>query len=1105
MKKGLLLIVFLLISYLTASSQINRLGTPMISWSDAAETPGDLINLCITMDKRGVMYFGNESSGIVTYDGTLWGLIPMLTPQRVGALATDHRGVVFAGGDTDFGFLQPDLAGRLTYNSLAGRIADSTYRSEIGPILSIASDSNTVFFSDGMRLYLLDIATDSVSVTDMEREYGLKNVSRMLTLNDRTVLADEREGLFEYREGRISRLPGGEKIRMVQYAGLLRYDNDNILVATEEGGLVLLNHRSGALNTQFLSRADNNRLRRGPLKTVALLPGGMIAAGLSESGGLLIFSREGRLLQYISDETTSIRESSVTSMYCDYESSSQLWFCTRGFINRAYISLPAYEFGSASGIGSIISGVTALEDSVFVSTEHGLYKRKVDNSGVVRFRRMEEPAAMIYDILGIHLPERNVMMAAASDGLWQTDNDGYVTQVLSRVHLTAIRSALNDSTVLLAAADDGMVRTLKYASEEWKVINTCGRGELKGRVKEIEHPGGNEWWILTSLPSSLMRMQCDASDTVFIRYDKKRGIECDTLNNIFTIDGGLYVCSGRGIWRYNRESDIFEKDHDLIGNTFDNVLISNLFKTPDGDIFLTGFDTRNFDALVTTTSQGHVVFRRQFDFLPDIATTGISYIDGNIWITKGRSIFIIDKSKLGFSYGTFTTFFTRITSGDASVLMDGSFYSLSPEGTRIPSAIQPGTPDVSLRHSRNSISLRWTTTSYVGEAKTEYRYRMDGFDDDWSRWEKRTYRDYTNLPSGDYTFRLKAKTITGLESEETTYSFSVRKPWYTSIVAVLLYIMAAAGLIFYIVRYFAGMLKVRNQRLESLMKQRSEVAGKAREEIAALVRYAGYVQRALMPSEKILIDALRNSFILNRPKDRVSGDFYWMTRKGDKFFIAVGDCTGHGVNSALTTLMGLSFLDEIGNRQVTLKTSVIVSEFQRKMITAQQKHGIPESMAVSINIALLAIDRNSGSVEFSGVGSQCYRVREMSDEETAKWKMVEMDDDTGILADGKYLLEIIYGDRLPDGVQPRASQEYLQYEWNLEKDTSYYLFTDGYADQFSGVTGKKFMKKNFRKLILDVQNYPMSKQEEMLRERLDSWIGSAPQTDDILVVGFKIE
>ncbi len=1105
MKKGLLLILFLLTNYLTVSSQINRLGTPILSWFDAAVTPGDLRNLCIIMDKRGVMYFGNESSGIVTYDGNLWGLIPLLTPQKVNALATDYRGLVFAGGDNDFGFLQPDINGKLSYCSLAGRITDSTARNEIGPIMSIVADSNRVFFSDGRRLYLMDIDDGSVSVTDMEQEFGLRNVSRMLILNAMVILADDMKGLFEYREGKISQLPGGEKIMKVRFAGLLRYDNDNILVAMEKAGLVLFNHRTGLLNTQFLSRSDNSRLGTGHLKAVTLLPGGMIAAGLSDGRGLFIFSHEGRLLQHISDETTGIRESSVTSMFCDYASNSQLWFCTGGFINRAYISLPANEFESASGITSIITGIAAFDDSVFVGTDDGLYKRMVDKSGVVRFRKTEEPSALIYDIAGIRLPEGDALLAASDEGLWQADNEGYVTHVLEKVSVTAIGSDNSNTALLLAGSDDGTVRTLKYADEEWRVINISRSGEMKGTVKKIVKPERNDWWILTALPSLLVRMQCGATDTTFVVYDKKSGFGCDTLNNIITIDGRLYVCSGRGIWRYNSNNDIFERDHDLVGDTFDDILISNLFKTPEGDVFLTGFDTRNFDALVTTTRQGHVVFRRQFDFLPDVATTGVSYIDGNVWISKGLSIFVIDKSKLGFSYGTFSTFLTSITSGDAGVLVDGSFYYISPDGIRIPSVIQPARPQASLNHSSNNISFRWTTTSYVGETQTEYRYRLEGFDADWSKWEKRTERDYTNLPSGAYLFRLKAKTITGLESEETTYRFSVSKPWYTSLTALLLYTAVAAVLIFLSVRYFVRIFKARKRHLEILIDQRSEATGIAMEKTAALEKYSGHIQQALMPSEKILISFFRNSFILNQPKEVVSGDFYWMTRKENKFFIAVGDCTGHGVNSALTTLMALSFLDEIGHRQVTLKTSFIISEFQRKIIAAHNKSDIPEEMAVTVSLGLLVIDRASSSVEFSGVGSQCFRVREMSDEEAARWKAIEMDDDTEILADGKYLLETIYGDRMPDGVQPKAGRDYLQYEWNLENDTSYYLFTDGYADQFNGITGKKFMKKNFRKLILDIQNFPMSKQREILGERLGSWMGAAPQTDDILVVGFKIE
>ena len=198
MKKGLLLFTFLFVYYLTASPQVNRSGAPMISWFDAARTPGDLLNLCITMDKRGVMFFGNESNGIVTYDGTTWRLIPMPAPQRVNALISDHRGVVFAGGDSDFGLLEPDNTGRLKFSSLTGLIKDSTARSRVGPVMSVTADSNKVFFNDGRRLYLYDIEGDSVSVTDMEKIFGLKNAGTMLSIDSRTFIADDREGLFLY-------------------------------------------------------------------------------------------------------------------------------------------------------------------------------------------------------------------------------------------------------------------------------------------------------------------------------------------------------------------------------------------------------------------------------------------------------------------------------------------------------------------------------------------------------------------------------------------------------------------------------------------------------------------------------------------------------------------------------------------------------------------------------------------------------------------------------------------------------------------------------------------------------------------------------------------
>jgi serine phosphatase RsbU (regulator of sigma subunit) len=129
----------------------------------------------------------------------------------------------------------------------------------------------------------------------------------------------------------------------------------------------------------------------------------------------------------------------------------------------------------------------------------------------------------------------------------------------------------------------------------------------------------------------------------------------------------------------------------------------------------------------------------------------------------------------------------------------------------------------------------------------------------------------------------------------------------------------------------------------------------------------------------------------------------------------------------------------------------------------------------------------------------------MKDDEILKWVSGEMEMEEGALSNGKYLLETIDANMMPVGVSTKMDKEFAQTEWKLEKDISYYLFTDGYIDQFNGNTGKKFMKRNFKKLILDIQSYPMSKQKEILEERLMSWKGSSKQVDDILVVGLKAE
>jgi hypothetical protein len=1105
MKNGLLLSVFLLFFSTIVSSQVNRTGAPVVTWFDAMEIPGDLQNWCITMDKRGVMYFGNQAQGIVTFDGFRWDLIRMGSEQRVNALAADYRGVVYAGGETDFGFIQPDDNGVPLYRSLADRITDAEVRGEIRMISSIATDSSTVFFTDRKKLFLYDLKRDSLTYVDLSKEFNLSEAGEILVTEGRVIIADDREGLFEFSAGKLVQIPGGSKARMRRVVALLPFDKESVIIATVRNGLYLFNLRTGELRNDLIPAGINNNLRKNVISAAVIIPGNRFAIGMTGGEGIYIFSHDGTLLQQVSTRTTGIQESTVTAMYCDYASNSQLWFCSMGYINRAYVSLPVSEFGIETGIRTTIGDIIEYKGSAFVSDNNSLFRYIVNDSGRVQFPRIEDIDIHVSDLDKTGTGDEQVLLAATAGGLCQVDSKEDVETFGDGFQLTAVRADMSDPSLLLAGSAQGTILTFVNSSGEWETVNRIGLKMVRGSIVKIEQSSAQDWWVLSTGPSSLCRLLCTPKDTTCIVYDRTKGLDCDTLNYVVAIDNKLYVSTGRGIYSFNPGTDRFEKDNELIGDTFSNVYIDKVFRTPEGDICISGYDTHHFFALVTPTRQGHVIFRKQFDFLPDIATSAIDFINNNIWLARGRSIFVIDKSKLGYGYGSFSTFFTDIRAGGDRVLLKGLFYTTTPEGIRIPSGVQPEINVPVLKSSASDISFSWTTTSYVGEEKTEYRYMLEGYDRDWSKWETRNFKDFTSLPAGDYKFRLIAKTLTGLDSEETTYSFKVNKPLYTTLPALILYLLLGALVIFSLLRFFTRRLSRENSHLENLLKENIAAAGRQKEELEESVRYANRIQRALLPSEKMMADATSNYFIFSRPRDTVGGDFYWMARRGDRLFVVVADCTGHGVPGALMSLLGISCLEEIVSRMPGAKAGMILSELRKKVAYSLKQPEEAGEHKDSMDLALMVIDYKNRTAEFSGAYIHCFKVRVMKDDETMKWGTGEMEMEDGALSNGKYLLETVDADMIPVGFPAKMDKEFTQTEWKLEKDISYYLFTDGYTDQFNGNTGKKFMKRNFKKLILDIQSYPMSRQKEILEERFMSWKGSSQQVDDILVVGLKAE
>ncbi len=253
---------------------------------------------------------------------------------------------------------------------------------------------------------------------------------------------------------------------------------------------------------------------------------------------------------------------------------------------------------------------------------------------------------------------------------------------------------------------------------------------------------------------------------------------------------------------------------------------------------------------------------------------------------------------------------------------------------------------------------------------------------------------------------------------------------------------------------------------------------KEKRELTESIKYAGYIQNALLPRQETIKKLLKDHFIYFLPRDIVSGDFYWINKKKSEILIVVADCTGHGVPGAFMSILGISFLNEIVNRDCYTSTGSILNQLREYVMKALQQTGKENEQKDGIDMAICKIDQHTNKMEFSGAFNPVYIVKKSN------------------------LLEI-HGDKMPIGIAADEEVSFTTHTVSLDKGDMIYLFSDGFVDQFGGPEGKKFKYKPFRKLLVNISELPAYKQKEVLDLEYHEWKGDQPQLDDILIMGFK--
>jgi serine phosphatase RsbU (regulator of sigma subunit) len=1123
MKRVTIFIVLILLG-LKLPGQVNQFGIPLIKNYSAEVIHGSDYTHSIIKDDLGNLYLANEDMGIIRYDGYNWRTIPVRNNQLIRVLGKDSNGTIYAGGKYEFGFLETDSYGKMGYISLSKRFEAETSgtgalndtssagikpKINIGEILSLVVKDSSVLFVSKESLFNYDIFNDSLTYVSLGN-LGLKNVLKAFLVDGKVFIGDNDKGLYEYNNGKVDLLPGGEFFNRMRCMVILPYDNSQALVATFEYGVYLFNFVTGEVSKTFVQPALQELLKGSRIYSGTLLPAGEYALGTIQ-GGVFVLNNNGELTKHWDIDNSNLMDNGVLAFYCDPSKNSELWISTIRFISKAYINIPFTEISPKSGINGGVDFICDMAGTTYISTDLGLYKSGLNNEGHLAFTKIPEIIDQVFPIYHAIVGEEEFLLAGSINGIFQIKKSGKVLRISgSALHPSGkdkkldinvriiVQSKVNPNLFYIGLNSEG-VAVIEYKSGLWKKQPTlrCSQGSVVGIVEA----DNGDLLFATDFSNSVYRVA--PGDTIPVIYPKDKGVPETAINSVVRMNGEIVLVTGKGLWKYQKVSDSWTPYNEVTGNFSDGKESLIAMQDHDNDIWFAFKDGRYSEILFRNINGKVTPSYGALALLPNVRLIDVKSIGKKIYLAKSNSVFVVDKEKLLSELPAARPLLSKIAVGRDSILMEESFSDKGKWGKAIPAASWKGVKIPVLKYTLNSVSFFWSMPFFINEDATLYSYKLDGFDSDWSNWEKVFYKDYTNLPFGHYYFRIKAKTATEVETTETVYEFVILKPWYLTAVMIVLYAIAFILIILGIIKAYTKKLKNENIRLEGIVAERTAVVVKQKEELESSIHYASRIQMALLPSEEILSENIKNYFVLFKPRDIVSGDFYWMTKKGNRLYIVAADCTGHGVPGAFMSLLGMSFLDEIIDKNLAPRADLILSELRLHVTESLKQVGEDNEAKDGMDMSLLVIDFDSQRIEFSGAYNPCFRVRKLTAEEEQKYKDNEEEMPDGSMSNGKYILETIYASKMPIGISSRMNEDFVFHDWALEKGISYYLFSDGYLDQFGGPHGRKFMKKNFKRLILDVQDHPMPKQKELLDNNLKEWMGHSPQIDDILVVGIR--
>jgi ligand-binding sensor domain-containing protein/DNA-binding CsgD family transcriptional regulator len=765
----------------------NYYGLPRIRNFSRLQYAGGIQNWSFAETDNGLLYFANNS-GLLEYNGIQWKLYKSVNAVNRSVCADGNR--IYVGAFNEFGFYEENEKGRLVYNSLVHLIKDKI--GDFDEIWRIHKTSFGIVFQSFKAIFIY--RNGKVDVF-----YSPSTFHFSYYVNDILWVFDDDQGLMQYRDGKVMAIPGGDYFIGTQIWSILPLNDNEVIIGTNNKGVFRYNGR----NVIPWGSKINEQLKKYQIYSAKKLKTNYLAFGTIQNG-LIVTDTAGNLI-FVMNKERGLQNNTVLGIGEDYK--GNIWLCLDNGISIIEFDSPISYFEKYFDIGTGYASAK-FGDNIYLGTNQGLfYIKETDFNNPSKtksdFKLIEGTEGQVWNLSVID----NTLLCGHNNGVFQVKGDNAIK--ISSIPGTWNFLKINNAGLILVGSYTGLS----------VLENTGGLWHLRNRIKGFTESSrfvhsdqkGNIW--VSQTYKGIFRLRCDNSlrnvlDQKF--FNSKNGLPSDQANLLFRIQSEILVATVKGIFTFNYRTEKFELEPKFTAYFNKGMSVDYLYQDTEQNIWFS--EDKQIGVLRLQEDGSYKKITIPFLKLANLTLSSfenIQELDQNNVLTgiEGGFANYIPKYKKDYSK-LCTVYIGDLRSSDTT---EGIYRYDSKKSTQ--------TLIPAFKYKNNSVSISFSANNFES-ADNRFQYKLSGFDEKWSEWTIQNFKEYTNLPDGNYTFMLRASNSDQTTPSALSYKFKVLAPWYRSIYALVIYFVLVIFLIYLGRRYFN--YRIEKSRLAENLKQKEK-------------------------------------------------------------------------------------------------------------------------------------------------------------------------------------------------------------------------------------------------------------------------------------------